>query len=157
MKWLTGLAVLWSISCHAFCFQAAAQRYRLDPLLLESMAIHESHLDPQAVNVNRNTAGHVTSTDYGVMQINSQHLSELRQLGLIHSPQELLTDSCLNVQIGAWILARTFRRCGSVSWDCLGAYNTGVKGSLRRRRHYARDIYLIYAQLRKAPPMTLAH
>lgn len=149
MRALAGLLLLWATGTHAFCFQAAAERYRLDPLLLESLAIHESHMNPAAINTNRNRAGQVTSTDYGVMQINSQHLPELRRLGLVSSPRELLSDSCLNVQVGAWILARTFRLCGAVSWDCLGAYNAGVRGDIERRRHYSRDIYRIYTQLRK--------
>jgi soluble lytic murein transglycosylase-like protein len=155
MRWLAGLTLLWAISCHAFCFQAAGARYRVDPLLLESIAIHESGMNPYATGINRNTAGHITSLDYGVMQINSTHIPELRQLGLIHSPQDLLNDACLNVQVGAWVLARTLRLCG-VSWECLGAYNAGfLARSHENRQAYARHIYAIYRCLRAVPPAPL--
>ncbi|WP_146707314.1 transglycosylase SLT domain-containing protein, partial [Shigella sonnei] len=53
---------------------------------------------------------------------------------------------CLNIQTGAWILARHFQRCG-VNWECLGSYNAGFsKSNTHRRMKYARQIYSAYMQ-----------
>lgn len=81
------------------------------------------------------------------MQINSFHLPELKALGVITSKEDLLQNSCLNVQIGAWILARHLKMCG-MNWRCLGSYNAGfAKTHQRRRMKYARQVYRRYQQL----------
>ncbi|EBW6765618.1 lytic transglycosylase [Salmonella enterica subsp. enterica serovar Saintpaul] len=129
----------------AFCFRAAGQRYHIDPVLLEAIAIQESHMNPRAVNENRRN-GRVTSVDYGVMQINSTHISELVKLGVIRGKEDLLNNACLNVQVGAWILARIFQTC-DVNWQCLGSYNAGFTDN-QRRLVYARKIFAIYQRLR---------
>lgn len=127
----------------AYCFARAGQRYHIDPLLLEAIAIHESGLRAGVVNNNGSRLG----LDYGVMQINSHHVPELVRLGVIRSAQDLLTDPCLNVQVGAWILARHLQVCG-VNWNCLGSYNAGFAARTRGRRdHYASDIYVLYDRL----------
>lgn len=41
---------LWA---QAFCFDAAAAKYHVSPLLIKSIAIGESGLDPKATNNNR--------------------------------------------------------------------------------------------------------
>lgn len=138
---LTGL---FSTGCQAFCFDAAGARYHIDPRLLQAIAIHESHMNARAVGANRSKkTGLVTSHDYGVMQINSGHIPELKQLGILQSEDELLTNPCLNVQIGAWVLARAFHDCG-VNWQCLGSYNA-ADPAIRLR--YAREIWAIYRRL----------
>lgn len=134
----------------AFCFAEAGARYHIDPLLLESIAIHETGMQPDRVGHNRDRAGHITSSDYGLMQINTTHVPELTAAGLIHTRRELLTRPCLNAQAGAWILARTFHACG-VNWTCLGAYNAGFRKTRKaqaRRLWYARQIYAIYSRLK---------
>ncbi|EKS6646042.1 lytic transglycosylase domain-containing protein [Enterobacter hormaechei] len=150
---LSGLILagsLLSLPARAFCFQEAGARYHIDPLLLRAMTKVESGFNPQAVNYNRDHHGKVTSTDYGLMQINSSHIPELRALGIIRSRQDLLTNTCLNVQIGAWILAKSLKRCG-VTWQCLGSYNAGfAEGNSARRMVYARRVYDSYRRLRGA-------
>lgn len=136
-----------AFKCHAFCFNEAGQRYHIDPLLLRAIALQESGMNPGATNDNKDSKGHVTSTDYGVMQINSTHIPELIKLGVLHSKEDLLQKPCLNVQIGAWILARAFQKC-SVSWECLGAYNAGFKSGNPRRMLYARRIFERYKKLK---------
>lgn len=141
------LLLLASSSSFAFCFQAAGARYQIDPVLLEAMAVQESGLNPRAINTNRNKAGKAVSTDYGVMQINSTHIPTLISMGVIRSKDDLLNNACLNVQIGAWILAKHLQTCG-VSWSCLGSYNAGFADNNEKRRMvYARRIYGIYNQL----------
>lgn len=154
--WITslslGLLLALSLPVQAFCFDAAGARYHLDPRLLKAMAIQESGLNPKITNTNRNKAGKALSTDYGVMQINSSHVPELISMGVIRSKDDLLTNPCLNVQVGAWILAKHLQTCG-VNWRCLGSYNAGFNDSEiqeHRRMQYARKIYGIYQQMLRA-------
>lgn len=102
------------------CFIQAGKRYQIAPDLLKTIAQQESSLVATAINHNKNKSGKVTSTDYGIMQINSSHIPELKKLGVIKDKDELLRNPCLNIQTGAWILARHFQRCG-VNWDVLAA------------------------------------
>lgn len=124
------------------CFSTAGKMYQIDPLLLEAIARHESGLNPRARNLdNRNG-----TVDYGLMQVNSSHIPLLKQKGIIRSWQDLF-DPCLNIQIGAWVLARHFQSCG-VNWNCLGSYNAGFRSTMNQRREdYADNIYAIYRKL----------
>lgn len=141
-------ALLLSLPTQAFCFNEAGARYRVDPLLLRSMATVESSLNPQAIGKNRDKKGRVTSRDFGLMQINERHIPELRTLGVLSDEQDLLNNPCLNVQIGAWILAKHLKQCG-VNWQCLGSYNAGfADNNSPRRMIYARKIYAMYTKFR---------
>ncbi|WP_275375682.1 transglycosylase SLT domain-containing protein, partial [Xenorhabdus bovienii] len=42
------------IHAQAFCFNEAGARYKVDPLLLRSIATVESNLSPSAIGKNRN-------------------------------------------------------------------------------------------------------
>ena len=140
-------AIFVVLPAQAFCFNEAGVRYKVDPLLLRSMATVESNLNPRAVGMNRNKAGRVTSRDFGLMQINERQIPQLRTLGIISSEQDLLTNACLNVQIGAWILAKHLQQCG-VNWQCLGSYNAGfAENNGARRMIYARKVYDMYLRL----------
>ncbi|WP_426575568.1 lytic transglycosylase domain-containing protein (plasmid) [Xenorhabdus stockiae] len=145
---LTGTLLLFlSTQAQAFCFEEAGLRYKIDPLLLRSVAIVESRLNPQAVGKNRDKQGRITSRDYGLMQINEIHIPGLRTLGIIRDKQDLLNNSCLNVQIGAWVLAKHLKKCG-VSWECLGSYNAGfATNNSSNRMIYARKVYSTYLKL----------
>ncbi|HDQ4465231.1 TPA: lytic transglycosylase domain-containing protein [Pseudomonas aeruginosa] len=135
-----------SVTAYASCFKEAGARYSIDPLLLRAIARQESSLNPTAKNFNRDKDGHVMSIDYGLMMINSTHIPELIRLGVIKRASDLLSNPCLNVMIGAWILARHFKVCG-ISWICLGSYNAGFKEeSEGRRLNYARRIYAKYEE-----------
>ncbi|MCK2358165.1 lytic transglycosylase domain-containing protein, partial [Escherichia coli] len=100
------------------CFIQAGKRYLIAPELLKTIAQQESGLVATAINHNKNKSGKIISTDYGIMQINSVHIPELKKLGVIKNKDELLKKPCLNIHTGAWILARHFQRCG-VNWECL--------------------------------------
>ncbi|EJF0057291.1 TPA: lytic transglycosylase domain-containing protein, partial [Escherichia coli] len=114
------------------------------PELLKTIAQQESGLVATAINHNKNKSGKIISTDYGIMQINSVHIPELKKLGVIKNKDELLKKPCLNIHTGAWILARHFQRCG-VNWECLGSYNAGFsKNNTARRMIYARKIHNRY-------------
>ncbi|OQM39018.1 pilus assembly protein [Citrobacter braakii] len=139
-----------SFSARAFCFEAAGAKYGISPRLLEAIARGESQLDPHAINVNRDKKGRVKSTDYGLMQINSAHIPDLQAMGVIRSADDLYRP-CLNVQTGAWVLAKHFQVCG-ITWNCLGSYNAGFRSDRHEtREHYANRIWRIYNRLPATP------
>lgn len=142
-----GGAMLASLPAQAFCFNEAGNRYRVDPLLLRSIAQVESGMKPEAIG--KNMAGKkILSRDYGLMQINERHVPQLRAMGVLNNEQDLITNPCLNVQIGAWILAKHLKQCG-INWECLGSYNAGfAKDNTPRRMIYARKIYATYLKSR---------
>lgn len=146
---LAGLAM--SAPSQAFCFNEAGARYHQDPRLLRAIAIVESQLNPRAIGINRSNGrsqkSYNTSHDLGLMQINDRHVPQLLSLGIIKDQQELLTNPCLNVQVGAWILARSIKQCGP-TWQCLGAYNAGFRvNNAGRRLFYARKVWRVYQYL----------
>ncbi len=118
------------------CFENASQRYGVDVRLLTAIAKVESNLNMNAVNSNGNG-----STDYGVMQINSSWEDELSDLGIDWN--EVVSSACMNIHVGAWILANNFSTQG-VNWDSVGAYNAGRKktqAATIRRTNYATKVY----------------
>lgn len=119
----------------ASCFHESGERYGISPALLRAIAEVESGLDPAAVHINANG-----TTDIGLMQINSWWFSALEQHG-IH-PEDL-REPCLNIAVGAWILAGNIRQYG-YSWRAVGAYNAGTRTDSvteRRREDYAIRVY----------------
>jgi len=137
---LTGLMLV-SFNVQAFCFKEAGARYHVSPALLRAIAEVESGMNPEATGFNRDRKGRITSRDYGLMQINSTHIPQLKAMGVIRSENDLLTQPCLNVQTGAWILARHLQVCG-LTWQCLGSYNAGFADDNQARRMiYARKVY----------------
>ncbi|HID3656871.1 lytic transglycosylase domain-containing protein [Serratia marcescens] len=157
-SFMLAFTLLFSLPATAFCFNEAGARYKVDPLLLRSIAQVESSLNPRAIGENvfigkrrnppKNYKPTVKSRDYGLMQINDVHIPQLRALGILKNEQDLLNNPCLNVQIGAWILAKHLQQCG-VNWECLGSYNAGFAGNNSARRMlYARKVYAKYIKLK---------
>jgi soluble lytic murein transglycosylase-like protein len=116
------LAALWSVFAHGECAEApterclaeAAQRYHLSAAILTAIAIQESSLNPRALNRNKDG-----SEDIGIMQINSTWLPRLARYGV---GRVQLLDPCVNIQVGAWILASNIAQYGP-TWKSVGAYN----------------------------------
>lgn len=115
------------LRARAFCFEDAGEKYDINPLLLWSIAKVESNFYTHAIN--RNTNG---TFDYGVMQINS---SWYKTIG--HNRWMELSDPCINVMTGAWILKQCMDRYGC-TWDAVGCYNSGNKD---RRKGYAWKVH----------------
>ncbi|MEL7630939.1 lytic transglycosylase domain-containing protein [Pectobacterium aroidearum] len=130
------------------CFSAAGARYQIEPLLLKAIAKGESTFRPWITNTNRDKRGNPVSTDYGLMQVNSIQIPGLIRMGVIQGAEDLLKRPCLNIHIGAWILAKHFQVCG-VTWNCLGSYNAGFrKDRHETREQYANRIWRIYLELK---------
>lgn len=125
-------------SAQQSCWEDAAYKYSVDPLLLKAIAWTESRgftgaLGPVAANGHR---------AYGLMQIYSVHLPFLRLHGI---EKEDLFDPCVSIHVGAYILSDCIQKFGN-TWKAVGCYNTGpasknVAAQLRYvslvRRHYA--------------------
>jgi soluble lytic murein transglycosylase-like protein len=111
------------------CFEAAASRHGVNVYLLYAIAKTESNLNPSAVGRNANG-----SYDIGIMQINSNWLPTLRQYGI---DEQKLADPCINIHVGAWVLAQNMRRMGN-SWEAVGAYNAR---NAELRIKYANKVY----------------
>jgi len=129
--------VLLAESLYADCFDAAAERHRVPANLLRAIACVESNFESHAVNHNSNG-----STDYGVMQINSLWLAELRPFGI---ERDHLWDWCTNIHVGAWVLAQKIETAG-YTWRAIGAYNAGLKNTPLReqlRYEYAEKVYRV--------------
>jgi len=129
------LTLLLPSTVSAFCFEEAGFEYGISPLLLWSIAQHESGMNPVAVCRNANG-----TYDYGLMQINC---SWARVLGAEQWTR--LGDPCINVKTGAWVLAGCIRRHG-YTWKAVGCYHSNSPG--RRERYAGRIAALMARQMR---------
>jgi len=116
---------------YADCFDEAAAYQHVNPTILRAIAWQESHYRADAVHKNANG-----SIDYGLMQINSIHLSALARYGI---GQEALMTPCKNVYIAAWQLRRQVVKYGN-TWAAVGAYHSATPAL---RDDYARRIAAI--------------
>ena len=113
------------------CWYEIGNKYGISPELLYAIAVTESGLNPNAINRgNRNG-----SYDVGLMQINSSWFPKLRRFGIT---ERQLYDPCVNMEVGAWILAHNVRQHG-YSWTAVGAYNAVDPG---RRQIYVKRVYM---------------
>lgn len=136
MKKLLASVVLISASFHAsaFCFKEAAQRYSVDEALLRAIAKTENaSFDPNLVRTSKEGWEFM-----GLMMVSSIWLPELSKFGIDRGK---LLDPCLNVNVGAWVLADAIQKYGR-TWKAVGAYNTG-KYSVddEAQRRYIRKVW----------------
>jgi soluble lytic murein transglycosylase-like protein len=125
----------------AFCFDEAGAYYNISPDLLRAIAQVESRFNPKAVNENKNAAGQVISRDYGLMQINSAWFGRLAEFEV---NEVTVYEPCLNVSLGAWVLASNFASHG-YNWNSVGAYNAGFsKHSEGARQRYVEKVQSVY-------------
>lgn len=124
-------SLCWVPCARADCYDAAAQYHQVNPWILRAIAWAESRNQPYALHRNLNG-----TTDYGLMQINSTHLEELKSYGV--STQTLM-QGCPNVYVAAWHLKRQMQKYGN-NWLAVGAYHSETP-ALRER--YAIQIITI--------------
>ncbi|AGR57469.1 X polypeptide [Salmonella bongori N268-08] len=112
------------------------------------MAWQESGLNYRITGSNA-LAGFGEGYGYGLMQIDSQHLLFLKKYGI--TKENLINDICLNIYVGAYIMAVAFNKFGE-NWKAVGAYNAGFKENSKqqeRRTLYARKVHATYQYLKK--------
>ncbi|MCO8591629.1 lytic transglycosylase domain-containing protein [Burkholderia multivorans] len=140
LVWIAAGAWFASANAHADCFDEAARYQKVNALILRAIAWQESRNRPSALNKNTNG-----SVDYGLMQINSVHLSTLSRYGI---DRDTLMEPCKNVYIAAWHLRQKMNRYGN-TWQAVGAYHSETPAL---RDKYARQIAAILAQWKLLPP-----
>ncbi|MEX3816087.1 lytic transglycosylase domain-containing protein [Paraburkholderia sp. BR13439] len=123
-----------SSAARADCFSDAANYQHVNPQVLRAIAWQESHFHPDAIHKNSNG-----SVDYGMMQINSIHLSRLSHYGI--SSTELM-DPCASVYIAAWHLRQKMLKYGN-TWEAIGSYHSETPAE---RDEYARKVRTIVAR-----------
>ena len=120
---------------HADCWDDAERHYSVSKYLLLAIAQDESGLNPESVNRNRDG-----SYDIGLMQINSSWLTVLKPYGIGETE---LKNPCVNLNVGAWILAGNFSMYGK-NWRAVGAYNARTEW---KRATYAHRIALKFQKI----------
>ncbi|WP_455824988.1 transglycosylase SLT domain-containing protein [Pseudomonas graminis] len=127
----------------ANCWAEVANRYDIEPELLQAIAAVESGNRADKVN-HGNSNG---TRDIGLMQINSIHLPRLLKQGI--TEERLLSEPCLSVEVGASILAEFIQRFG-YNWTAVGSYNAGPGEGPQLealRMRYAEKIWARYEAL----------
>lgn len=116
------------------CVREAAYRFGVNPEVMHCICQQESSWNHKAYNYRSSI-----DRDIGLCQINNMHLPRLAKLGIQESH---LWDSCINSQVGAWILADNLKRHGN-TWRHIGAYNAA---SDHKRAAYAKGVYRCISQ-----------
>jgi soluble lytic murein transglycosylase-like protein len=132
---LLAVTALTAQTCRADCFDTAAQAQNVSPVVLHGIAVVESQNNPHAIHRNKNH-----TVDYGILQINSIHLKELRKYG-VHRAD--LLNKCTNIYTGARILRGKMDKYGN-TWAAVGAYHSETP---RERWKYARKVRLVVQEL----------
>lgn len=105
------------------CVYQSAKKYELPVELLLAVIKTEGGRNGLAVK-NKNG-----SYDLGIMQINTIHLSRLKSLGI--SRTTLLTNGCVNIDVGAWMLRSHFPSKPATAdkrqwWRYVGNYHSAT-------------------------------
>lgn len=119
---------------NADCFEDAGAYQHVSATVLRAIAWQESHNRASAVHRNANG-----SFDYGVMQINSVHLTALARYGISKS---MLMEACTNIYVAAWHLRQKINKYGN-SWTAIGAYHSEAR---KERDAYAMKIASLIAR-----------
>ncbi|ECG8260435.1 lytic transglycosylase [Salmonella bongori] len=148
MIWSWGVQAAETVNNKYDCFELAGRDANIDPMLLRAVAWQESGLKYRITGSNA-LAGFGEGYGYGLMQIDSQHLVFLKKYGI--TKENLINDICLNIYVGAYIMAVAFNKFGE-NWKAVGAYNAGFKENSKqqeRRTLYARKVHATYQYLKK--------
>lgn len=121
------IALLFSICNFAFadCVSDIAKQNGLNEMDVRAIIKVESGGNPKAIHHDRNG-----SSSYGLMQINSIHLKELRKKKVFAKD---LFKSCTNVGFGATLLSRNLDRYKTMD-RAIAMYNPGDRRYLSKVR-----------------------
>lgn len=133
MRVIQVLAIaVFASNANAFCFNEVGAFYGVSPLVLQSIAEHESRMNPNLVLKNTNG-----SIDVGLMGINSINFPELKSKGI--DPKRL-REPCVNVIAGGYLLKKKVLKHG-YNWRAIGAYHSETpKYTLRYMRFIQRKV-----------------
>jgi len=98
-------------------FVEAGKKYKVHPMLLKKIATIESGLNPRAICKNTNN-----TCDYGLMQINSMHLKQLKQYGIT---EKNIMDPKVNIYVGSWLLSQAIKN-GGFNFEAIGTYHSAT-------------------------------
>lgn len=120
------------------CINHAAIVYHVPAKVILSIIKAEGGRNGMA---NRNTNG---TYDYGVMQINSSWLPQIKPYGFTR--HDLQYNSCKNVEVGTWILSQSIAS-GTNLWSGVGNYHSHTP---HFNQSYREKIRAYYQQISKA-------
>jgi hypothetical protein len=130
----------------ADCVQLAADRYGVPAALIHAILEVEGGRVGQAV---ANTNG---TEDLGPMQINTVWLPRLSSYGITR--EQLQHDRCINILVGAWILADRLKTAKTMEgpaqrrlWWGIGAYHS------KTPEHNVDYALKVWRALRVTPPV----
>lgn len=131
------------------CIAQVAARYSVPAGALRGI-LHVEGGGKNVVHANGNG-----TEDLGWMQINSSWLAKLAPYHITR--KVLLSDRCINISVGAWILSGEYVRFRD--WrKAIRAYNVGadLKGGPDDGRHYAHKVMAAW-RISLNPPTPLVH
>jgi hypothetical protein len=120
------------------CAPDAARLHGVNHWVLSAILWQESRWKADAIRSNRNG-----STDYGIAQINSVHLPELKAYRI---SEDDLMDACVGTYVAAWHLRKQIVRYGN-TWFAVGAYHS-VTPALNKQ--YAKTVCKVIAHWHNA-------
>lgn len=116
------------------CIRDASIFHKINATVLEAILRVESRLRPETIHQNSNN-----TIDIGIAGLNSVHLRELSQFGI---GQTDLLNPCIGTYVGAWHLAKQYRKYGN-TWQAVGAYHSTTPNENIRYQN------LIYQEVKK--------
>lgn len=100
------------------CLDSASKKNGVDKnIMLSIMAIEGGQVGTESVNKNG-------SIDYGIMQINTVTIKDLRdRFGLNYTIEQIRDDECVNIDVSAKVLSQKIKEAGDM-WEGVGDYNS---------------------------------
>lgn len=100
------------------CLDAAVEKNGMDRnVMLSIMAVEGGRVGTESKNKNG-------SIDYGIMQINTATINDLRdRFGLNYTIEQIRDDECTNIDVSAKVLAQKIKEAGD-KWEGIGDYNS---------------------------------
>lgn len=121
------------------CWADASKRYNIPVDLLYAIARVETGNKSNLVSPKNKNGTY----DIGLMQINSIHLPRLKKMDI--TKDTLLSDPCVNLHVGAFILSEFITQYG-YTWQAIDAYNAGRPTS---HKTYAKKVYAMHTRIQK--------